>query len=242
MDPSTCNKYFYNGYSPTNDGILNQLKAHIEVHAYGKNEVLKDISLQLSTQQIVGLFGRNGSGKSTFLKILFGSLQNKTLQLEIDSIPISQKEVILKRSIAYLPQDSFLPENKTVRTLIPMLFPDGKLQELIFYRKGVASFEKTKIGNLSIGQRKYLELLLLCYMPHPFLLLDEPFSMVEPLYKEEIKKLLEEIKLFKGIIITDHYYHDVFEVSTCALVLKDGFLLEANTQDDLKKFDYLKKS
>lgn len=160
---------------------MNTLDIHIKSQAFGKNEVLNDITLQLSTKEIIGLFGRNGSGKSTLLKILFGSLTNDTLQLQLDGVSIPQKQVIPKRCIGYLPQDSFLPQNKTVRNIIPMLFPDGKLQELIFYKKGVAAFEKTKIGNLSIGQRKYVELLLLSYMPHPFLLLDEPFSMVEPL-------------------------------------------------------------
>ena len=77
-------------------------------------------------------------------------------------------------------------------------------------------------------------------MEHPFLLLDEPFSMVEPLYKEEIKGLLEEIKLFKGMIITDHYYHDVFEVSSQNYVLKEGSLTAVFSEEDLKKYNYLR--
>jgi len=220
---------------------LNTLIAHITSHAYGKKAVLNDISLQLSTSEIVGLFGRNGSGKSTLLKILFGSLRNSTLQIEIGSKEILQNQIIPKRHIGYLPQDPFLPQNKTVRNIIPMLFPDGKLQELIFYKKGIASFEKKKIGNLSIGQRKYLELLLLSYMPHPFLLLNEPFSMVEPLYKEEIKNLLKEIQLFKGILITDHYYQDVFEVANRNYILNDSKLHTLESKNELMNFGYVSK-
>lgn len=220
---------------------LNTLIAHNITHAFGKNELLNDLRLELQTGTIKGLFGRNGSGKSTLLKILFGTLKNSAIQMVIDGKPVAQQEIIPLKKIAYLPQAPFLPKRLTVRNLLPMVFRDVALQELIFYRKGIAAFEKTPIGKLSIGQRKYLELLILSYMEHPFLLLDEPFSMVAPLYKEEIKKLLEEIKLFKGIIITDHYYHDVFEVSTHNWVLKNASLFEVHTETDLQRYDYLKR-
>jgi len=202
--------------------------------------VLNNVSICLQTGDVIGLFGRNGSGKSTLLKILFGVLKNTGFSLDIDGNRILQKQIVPLKKIGYLPQDSFLPKRITVRNLIPMIFPDGKLQELLFYRKGIAKFEKQRIGELSIGQRKYLELLLLSHMEHPFLLLDEPFSMVEPLYKEEIKGLLEEIKLFKGMIITDHYYHDVFEVSSQNYVLKEGSLTAVFSEEDLKKYNYLR--
>ncbi len=202
--------------------------------------MLNNVSICLQTGDVIGLFGRNGSGKSTLLKILFGVLKNTGFSLDIDGNRILQKQIVPLKKIGYLPQDSFLPKRITVRNLIPMIFPDGKLQELLFYRKGIAKFEKQRIGELSIGQRKYLELLLLSHMEHPFLLLDEPFSMVEPLYKEEIKGLLEEIKLFKGMIITDHYYHDVFEVSSQNYVLKEGSLTAVFSEEDLKKYNYLR--
>lgn len=219
---------------------MNCLKAQHITQQFGSNKVLNNVSISLQTGDVIGLFGRNGSGKSTLLKILFGVLKNTGFSLDIDGNRILQKQIVPFKKIGYLPQDSFLPKRITVRNLIPMIFPDGKLQELLFYRKGIAKFEKQRIGELSIGQRKYLELLLLSHMEHPFLLLDEPFSMVEPLYKEEIKGLLEEIKLFKGMIITDHYYHDVFEVSSQNYVLKEGSLTAVLSEEDLKKYNYLR--
>tara|TARA_Y100000815_G_scaffold275632_2_gene315444 strand:+ start:81780 stop:82445 length:666 start_codon:yes stop_codon:yes gene_type:complete len=219
---------------------LNCLKAQHITQQFGSKKVLNNVSICLQTGDVIGLFGRNGSGKSTLLKILFGVLKNTGFSLDIDGNRILQKQIVPLKKIGYLPQDSFLPKRITVRNLIPMIFPDGKLQELLFYRKGIAKFEKQRIGELSIGQRKYLELLLLSHMEHPFLLLDEPFSMVEPLYKEEIKGLLEEIKLFKGMIITDHYYHDVFEVSSQNYVLKEGSLTAVFSEEDLKKYNYLR--
>ena len=73
----------------------------------------------------------------------------------------------------------------------------------------------------------------------PFLMLDEPFSMVEPLYKDLIKELLIQLKTKKGIIITDHYYNDVFSVTDRNLMLKDGQLFAVNGKNDLTAHGYL---
>lgn len=114
-------------------------------------------------------------------------------------------------------------------------------KDKIFYSKGVAKFENTKIGSLSMGELKYLEILLIGNLKHDFLLLDEPFSMVEPLQKEIIKELLLELKKSKGIILTDHYYDDVLSVTDKSFLLLDGKRVEIETISDLEKFGYLQK-
>ena len=72
-------------------------------------------------------------------------------------------------------------------------------------------------------------------------MLDDPFSMIEPLYKEQIKKTLEALRTKKGIIITDHYYKDVFEISTRNLLIKEGKSYPINSLEDLRKQGYLSK-
>jgi ABC-type lipopolysaccharide export system ATPase subunit len=93
---------------------------------------------------------------------------------------------------------------------------------------------------LSMGERRYLELLLVAHLPHPFLLLDEPFSMIEPLYKEEIKKFLLSLKAKKGILLTDHYYQDVLNVADRNFVLSNGLLKIVQNREDLKKQGYIR--
>lgn len=127
-----------------------------------------------------------------------------------------------------------------VRDIISVFFPNGELQDLIFYAPKVSSFETTKVGNLSLGQLRYLELLLMGNLPHTFLLLDEPFSMIEPLYKEVIKEFLIELKNSKGIILTDHYYNDVLEITTKNYVITDAQIVPILDKADLVFYDYLR--
>lgn len=207
--------------------------------SYRKKVILKDISLKCKTGEIIGVFGRNGTGKSTFLKLIFGTVKADAIQIKINSKTIVPKEIIPSKQIAYLPQDTFLPKEKTIREIIPMFFPNGDDQDKIFYAPKISSFEKTKAGKLSLGQLRYFELLIIGNLDHSFMMLDEPFSMIEPLYKDVIKKLLLNLRETKGIILTDHYYNDVLEITDRNFVIKDAEKIEIMSKDDLIKYEYL---
>ncbi len=208
--------------------------------SYGKKVILNNINLECKVGEIIGIFGRNGTGKSTLLKLIFGTVKAESILIKINSESISQKEIIPSKKIAYLPQNTFLPKGKTVREIIPLFFPNGDDQNKIFYSPQVASFEKMKIGKLSLGQLRYLELLIIGNLNHLFLMLDEPFSMIEPIYKDVIKELLLNIKETKGIILTDHYYNDVLQVTNRNFVIKSGKKIEIKTKEDLVKYEYLR--
>lgn len=210
--------------------------------SYGKKTILKNINLECNIGEIIGIFGRNGTGKSTLLKLIFGTVKADSILLKINSEIISQKNIIPSKKIAYLPQDTFLPKEKKVRAIIPLFFPNGNDQDRIFYAPQVSSFEKKQIGKLSLGQLRYLELLIIGNLNHPFLLLDEPFSMIEPIYKDVIKTLLIKLKESKGIILTDHYYNDVLEITDKNFVIKDSETIEISTKNDLVKYEYLNLS
>ncbi|WP_062062334.1 ATP-binding cassette domain-containing protein [Aquimarina longa] len=207
--------------------------------SYSKKVILKDISLKCEIGEIIGIFGRNGTGKSTLLKLIFGTVKADSIQIKINSKIIASKEIIPSKQIAYLPQDTFLPKEKTVREIISMFFPNGDDQDRIFYASKISSFEKIKAGKLSLGQLRYFELLIIGNLDHPFMMLDEPFSMIEPLYKDVIKKLLLNLKETKGIILTDHYYNDVLEITNRNFVIKDAEKIEIMSKDDLVLYEYL---
>lgn len=215
------------------------LQLHTVRKSFGKKAILKDVSFTLAQGEIISLFGRNGSGKSTLLKILFGTLKANAIQLQIDGKVISPKEIIPKQLIGYLPQDHFLPKHLKVRDVIPLFHEDGDDQDRIFRAPFVEKIAARKIGTLSLGELRYLELLLVAHLEHPFLLLDEPFSMIEPLYKEAIKSFLLSLKAKKGILLTDHYYRDVLDISDHHMVIVDGISQTAENIDDLKKLGYL---
>lgn len=209
--------------------------------SFGKRKILDGISFQCEKGEIIGVFGRNGSGKSTLMKIISGTLKAKHVKIQIDQQLLESSEVIASQKIGYLPQESFLPKEMKVRDVIPLMFPNAEKQDRIFYSDGVGAFDSVKVGKLSAGQRKYLELLLLAHLNHPFLLLDEPFSLVEPYYIEKIKKMLLSLQELKGIVITDHYYNDVLEVANRSFILKEGKTFVINNEGDLAAHDYLKE-
>lgn len=204
--------------------------------------VLSNTSLRIKTGEILGIFGRNGCGKSTLLKILFGVLPADYQEIIIDNEHFNPSSNIKSMTISYLPQDSFLPNNLTVRDVIPMYYKDGNDQNKIFYDPRIAKFERQRIGTLSLGERRYFEILLISRLPHKFVMLDEPFSMVEPLFQDSIKELLSELKKEKGIVITDHYYRNVLEISDRKMIIKDGKAIEIENGIDLIENGYLPES
>ncbi len=220
------------------------MKNGLEIYAvrksFGNKKILESVEFTLEKGEILGVFGSNGSGKSTLLKILFGTLKPDFIDLRINGLPLAVKDVIPKQHIGYLPQDSFLPKHLKVRDIIPMFYEDGDAQDLIFRAPFVEKIATRKAGLLSVGERRYLELLLIAHLPHPFLMLDEPFSMIEPLYKEAIATFLLSLKAKKGILLTDHYYKDVLAISDRNMILVNGISHPANTEEDLKNLGYLR--
>lgn len=210
------------------------------IKRFGNKTVLDNTYMCCDTGEIVGVFGRNGSGKSTLLKVIFGSEKADSISISINGKYCKPKDIITQQKIAYLPQDPFLPKNKTVKNIIPIVLPKGSLQDKLFYRPEIHHLRDKKVGSLSMGQLRYLELLIVSHLPHPFLMLDEPFSMVEPLYKEKIQELLTELKQEKGIIVTDHYYHDILDISDKNLLVKEGKIIPIDKPEELITHGYLR--
>lgn len=206
---------------------------------FGRRSILQDVSFELNTGDILGLFGRNGSGKSTLLKMIYGSMKGGTVEMSFNGESISPSEVIPRKLIAYVPQASFLPKNVRVRDIIPIYFPKGEDQDKVFYNKVITAFSNRKVGELSHGQRKYFEVVITTLLPHPFVFLDEPFSMLEPIHKDQLKEFFQNVSIRKGILMTDHYYEDVLDCATRSLVIRDGSSYPVSSKEDLKDFEYL---
>ncbi|MFA6403673.1 MAG: ATP-binding cassette domain-containing protein [Salinivirgaceae bacterium] len=209
------------------------------VKSFGHNPILRDIDFECQVGEIIGLLGRNGSGKTTLLKILFGTVKADAIDVKINSKTFDPAKNIYVRTIAYLAQDSFLPRDLKVKNIIPMYYQDGDQQDRIFYDPRIAKIENRKISTLSFGELRYFEILLISRLPHRFILLDEPFSMIEPLYQDAIKDLLLTIKQDKGIILTDHYYNDVLQITDRNILIKEGRTFSISDKSDLANYGYI---
>lgn len=218
---------------------MNKLIVNNVKKKYKDKQILNDISIECKTNEIITIFGRNGSGKSTLLQSIFGTIKTEHIEIIINGNIIPYNNVIESRKIAYFPQNSFLPKNFKVSDVIPMYFKNGELQDKIFYSPRINSLQHKKVGNLSLGELRYFELLLVSNLEHQFLLLDEPFSMIEPLFIELIKERLKLLKQEKGIILTDHYYYDALDIADKSYLIKDAKIIPILNREDLIKHNYL---
>lgn len=216
---------------------MNKLLVKSVKKRFGKLKVLEEVNFTCGTGEILAIFGRNGTGKSTLLRILFGILQPDHSDILLNNKPLSRNG--LNNYFGFHHQQVFLPKNVTVRNLVPLFFPEGEDQNKIFYDPHINRIEKQKVGVLSIGEQRYLQFLLLINSSHPFLLLDEPFSMTGPQVTEIIKEKILEKKGQKGFIITDHFYKDVLDISDRMKMMKNGVMISIADKSELVTHGYL---
>ena len=180
-------------------------------------KILQGAYLRVSPGSICALFGRNGSGKSTLLKVAAGQIDAGTGIVIVNGARL-HKKLIRKRfsKMAYLPQDSMLPGDIKVNGLVKS-FPgaNGVLDDPVIQPK-----KRERVGNLSVGQRRYLEVSLLLSLGRPYMLLDEPFTGIEPLMIDHISSLIvEAARQGIGFLITDHYYQYLLDIAEDAYLM-----------------------
>ncbi|WP_140936818.1 ATP-binding cassette domain-containing protein [Sphingobacterium lumbrici] len=193
----------------------------IEFSYSNNRQLLSGVYLHIKIGEIVGLLGRNGSGKSTLMKIIFGTLKPKFAYIRLHGKRI-HKKAFLTNEVCYLPQQNFLPTAKTVDKVVHFMVRE-KNSRAKFQEDGVLKpIWQTKIADLSGGELRYLEILLLLNQKATFFLLDEPFSGVSPVYKEKIQNLIVNQCAEKGFLISDHDYTNVLAISNKILLLQNG--------------------
>ena len=203
----------------------------------GNRQILNDVFLSCEPGQIIGLLGRNGSGKSSLLKIIFGSLSadNKFISInhkKVDSLYESRK------LIHYLPQDNYLPNHIKIKSIIQCFC--SKISAAILVEDDlIKPFLGRKIKQLSGGERRIVEILLMVYSDAEFLLFDEPFNGVSPLCIDVLKEIIIKHSSNKGIIITDHDYRNVLAISSSVVLLTNGNTKVIKDPAELIEYGYL---
>lgn len=205
-------------------------------HRYRGNNVLSNVYLTCNVGEIVGLLGRNGSGKSTLLKIIFGSIKPDYMYMKIDDQQITRAYVT--GQVAYLPQDFFIPPHFKIKQLVG-IYTDKYRSDLLALDI-ISRNLNTVMRELSGGQRRLVEFLLILYSDSNFILLDEPFTQLAPIIIEEMQKQLMKIKPYKGIILTDHYYQHILDTSDRIVLLHNGCDYKINSIEDLQLHKYIK--
>lgn len=218
----------------------NLLEIDSVIKSFDMHVVLTDIYLKCQTGDIIGMLGRNGTGKSTLMKILFGTLNADRKFIRIDGKFYNQPYKT-KNEICYLPQDPFLPKHMGVEKTIRLYLGRKAVQD--FMKDSVLqNLNTSKISHLSGGELRYLEIKLLLYTDCKFLLLDEPFNGVSPIMIGEIKKLILKASALKGIILTDHDYRNVLDVANQFCLIYDGGIKKIDDKQMLVRWGYIPES
>lgn len=203
--------------------------------SFGLRNILSDVYLKVETGKITGLLGRNGAGKTCLMNIMYGSLEGNSQSVRLDSKTFfhayKHAELLL-----YLPQFNFIP----LRITIKNVFRDYELDYDLFVKSfpEFKTFFHSGVGRLSGGQRRLLEVYIIARSRSKFILLDEPFSHIMPLHIEKIREILLEEKRNKGILVTDHMYHHIINISDPLYVLKDGKTYLTKSVNDLETLGY----
>ncbi len=203
---------------------------------FGSERILQDVYLKSETGKITGLLGRNGSGKSCLMKIIFGELtpNDKSIRINGNALMTSYRS---PKVIRYLPQKRFVPNRLTVKRI----FSDFNLDfsDFVAYFPAFEKFYRSKVMHLSGGERRIVEIYTILTSQTKFCMLDEPFSQVMPIYVDAIKQLMLREKEKKGILITDHMYQHVVGICDDLYVLNDGKTYLTKNVEDLEALGYI---
>lgn len=200
---------------------------------FGNQRILSDVYLKCETGEVVGLLGRNGSGKTSLMNIIYGNLNSNSKSVRFDGI-IELKAYQKPSLIAYLPQFNIMPKQLT----LSRLFSDFNIDYRAFAKK-FPQFENKQskcFEVLSGGEKRILQLYLIIKSEAQFVMLDEPFSHLSPIQIGIIIDLINEEKRYKGFLITDHMYQYVMGLSDQIYVLTNGKTYQTK---DVKEIEFL---
>jgi len=215
-------------------------------------EIVKSMSLEISSGEVVGLLGPNGAGKTTTFYMICGLVEASAGEVFFDDenlsgMPLHQRAL---KGIGYLPQEASIFKDLSVEENLMIAaqvgIKDKKAQEErilelldmfniepIRYRKGIS---------LSGGERRRVEIARALVNKPKFLLLDEPFAGVDPIAVMDIQKVIHQLVSYNiGVLITDHNVRETLDVCDRAYVIKAGELLAEGTSAEIGQNEDVRK-
>jgi lipopolysaccharide export system ATP-binding protein len=212
------------------------LEARKLVKSYGQRTVVKGVSLVLRSGEIIGLLGRNGAGKTTIFQMIVGLVRPDSGGIFLDGKDISHAptHARARAGLTYLPQENsvFLKATVIQNLLMSLQMQKGTRKDRVRTARGLLeefgllALAAQPAHSLSGGERRRLEICRALTVRPKFLLLDEPFTGIDPLTVIEIQNLLSLLKgRGIGILVSDHNVRDTFRITDRACIIDEGELL-----------------
>ena len=220
------------------------LQTHSLVKSYNGRVVVRGVAITVRRGEIVGLLGPNGAGKTTAFYMIVGLIRPDDGQIIFDEQDITRLPMYrrVRRGIGYLSQEPSIFQKLTVEenilaileTLrIPFRVRRRRLEELL-EELHISHLAKNKAYTLSGGERRRLEITRALVTNPLFILLDEPFSGVDPIAVAECQQIIYELKAKGlGILLTDHNVRETLTVTDRSYLMADGEILMTGSAKDL---------
>ncbi|HVX85183.1 MAG TPA: LPS export ABC transporter ATP-binding protein [Phycisphaerae bacterium] len=221
------------------------LKASNLVKRYGPRTVVNEVSFEVGHREVIGLLGRNGAGKTTTFRMIMGMVVPDGGQVLFDGFEITKLPMFkrARRGMGYLSQEPSIFQRMTVeQNLLAILETTRKSSAKrkeeaarLMEQFGLTKTRKQKALTLSGGERRKLEIARSLITNPQLILLDEPFSGVDPIAVEDLQREIRQLKdsLGKAILITDHNVQRTLEVCDRGIIIDNGKVLAAGTPRDL---------
>ncbi|MBS99615.1 MAG: LPS export ABC transporter ATP-binding protein [Oceanospirillaceae bacterium] len=216
---------------------MTRLEALHLAKSYKGRQVVRDVSLEIGSGQVVGLLGPNGAGKTTCFYMIVGLIKADHGQVRIDEDDITRLPMHgrARRGIGYLPQEASVFRKLSVRdNLLAILETRKELDRAQRERKLEELLEEFHITHLadntgmslSGGERRRVEIARALATEPAFILLDEPFAGVDPISVGDIKQTVRHLQdKGIGVLITDHNVRETLDICQRAYIVSDGGIL-----------------
>jgi len=231
---------------------MSVLRAEKLTKSFNHRAVVKEMDIEVRSGEIIGLLGRNGAGKTTTFQMIAGLVKPDSGEIFLDDINISRHSSPDRSAagITYLPQEHSVFLKASVMNnlmLVLELQPLKKKEREEIARKlleelGLEDISKQQAYSLSGGERRRLEICRSLVLKPKFLLLDEPFTGIDPLTIVELQKIMTGLKTKGiGIIISDHNVRDDLKATDRAYIIDNGELLIHGTPQEVSSDEKAKE-
>ncbi len=220
------------------------LRAEKLVKVYSRRKVVNEVTIEVKNGKVVGLLGPNGAGKTTTFYMIVGLLTPESGRIYIDEEDVTRLPMHLRarRGISYLPQEASVFRKLTVEENIlaileimrePKEERKKRTDELI-NKFNLNKVRKSKASILSGGERRKVEIARALATKPVFLLLDEPFTGIDPISRSDLQDIIMNLReMGIGILITDHNVRETLEITDSAYVIYDGKVLLSGKTEEL---------
>src|SRR6266849_30532 len=197
--------------------------------SYRGRKVVDDVELEIGQGEVVGLLGPNGAGKTTTFYIIVGLARPDSGRVLLNDEEITDLPMYLRArsGISYLPQEPSVFRQLTSE--------ENRLEELLV-QMGLETVRTSKAYTLSGGERRRLEIARSLTLQPSFILLDEPFSGIDPLTVKDLQEIIRDLaKSGIGVLITDHNVRETLSVTDRAYILKSGKIFRKGRPAELSE-------